>query len=76
MPNPFIFLVATTILKCATPLVLPADHVMTEQDWGVYSTAYNRCKQLYGESPCLKRFIIRAPGVYNAVCGPEIEEKP
>ncbi len=33
------------------------------------SIALKRCKQLYKNSPCLVKFIKKAPGAYGAVCG-------
>ncbi len=41
----------------------------SDRDQAAYDVANKRCRELYLNSPCLKRFIRMEQGRYRAVCG-------
>lgn len=79
------FVIVALLSGCTTPeprgaLMIkracpePTIEIVTPEKWSsrdqhAYDTASKRCRDLYLNSPCLKRFIRMEQGRYRAVCG-------
>lgn len=70
-----------TTLLLAASLVCPKPQVINEskQSWNEIdqwnlNIALNGCARKYEKSPCMKKFIKRAPQVYAVVCSAPIKD--
>lgn len=58
-------------LSCPTPTITNNTDTWTKFDQTTLENAEKRCGEIYSDAPCLKTFIKKPDGVYDAICGAE-----
>ena len=59
----------TLLIICPKPEIINNTNVWTKRDQITLDHAKLRCKELFNDAPCLKRFVKKEELVYNVICG-------
>ena len=65
-------LLLVVALSCPNTKVINETKAWNYQDALTLGKAVNRCKEIYPEAPCLKKFIKKGDNRYWAICGKKI----
>jgi hypothetical protein len=56
------------VLSCPLTQIIPFKGEFDARDTAMLNKAITRCGEKFPKSPCLGKFIVKAPGVYWATC--------
>lgn len=54
---------------CAAVIIVNMTSTWTQYDQDTLNRAKKRCREIYKDAPCLKKFTKKSNDAYTAICG-------